>query len=100
MQKIAGSGAPNFEAIAFLEYASPKSFLKFAIFGDYDSNARSAGLKGQWLLASTTLEESDNKSLVGVAIVWEGSADSQAMGYATKTPSMIVVTQLPSYPVS
>lgn len=125
VKKIAGSGAPSFESIAFLEYAKPKTFLKFAIFGDYDSKARSAGLKGQWLLASTTIEECASKSLVGVAIVeifsikggkkgenpdwfdawkkvklenegvivWEGSADNQPIGYATKTPSIIVVTQ-------
>jgi uncharacterized protein (DUF1330 family) len=127
VQKIAGSDAPNFEAIAFLEYASPKSFLNFLLFKDHDSSARFAGLKGQWLLASTTLEESDDKGLVGVALVelfsikaakrredpdwfdtwkdvklenggtttWEGSADSQLMGSATKTPSKIVVTQFP-----
>ena len=127
VEKIAGSGAPNFQAIAFLEYASPKSVLKFAIFADYDSRARSAGLEGQWLLASTTLEERVEKSSSGVAmvevfsikavsknrnpdwydawkevklqtggvIVWEGSADSQLIGYAAKTPSMIAVTQFP-----
>ena len=127
VQKIIGSGAPNFDAIAFLEYASPKSFLKFALLGKYDSSARAAGLKGQWLLASTTVEEGDNKSLAGVAmveifsikalkksekpdwfnawkevkiknggaIVWEGCADTQPIGFATKTPSTISVTQFP-----
>ena len=127
IKKIAGSVAPNFQAIAFLEYASPKSFLKFALFGNHDSKARLAGLEGQWLLASTTLEESVEKNLSGVAmvevfsiksssnnrnpdwfdtwkevklknggkVIWEGSANSQLMGYATKTPSIIVVTQFP-----
>jgi uncharacterized protein (DUF1330 family) len=127
VKKIAGSDAPNFEAIAFLEYASPGAFLKFVVLGDYDSEARSAGLKGQWLLASSTIEESASKGLIGVAlveifsikggkkgvtpdwfdawkevklgnggvIVWEGSADSQPIGYAAKTPSIIVVTQFP-----
>ena len=54
---IAGSHPPEFSSIVFLEYASPRSFLKFVIQSKSDGKARSAGLEGQWLLASSTLEE-------------------------------------------
>lgn len=127
VKKLAGSDAPNFDAIAFLEYTSSKSFLKFATFGNYDAKARSAGLEGQWLLASTTINENLEKGSSGPAMVeifsikavgknrssnwlnawqdvkredggvmvWQASADSQLIGAATKTPSLIVVTQFP-----
>jgi hypothetical protein len=56
VQKMSSGIAPNFHAIAFLEYASPRAFLQFLTRGGSNSKARSAGLDGQWLIASTTLE--------------------------------------------
>jgi hypothetical protein len=48
---------PNFGAIGLLEYASPKAFLQANFKGKSNTKARAAGLKGQWLIASTTLEK-------------------------------------------
>lgn len=55
--QLVGSSDPVFESIALLEYASPLSFLGFALNPGEAPEARSAGLLGQWLVASTTLEE-------------------------------------------
>lgn len=44
-----------FDAIGLLEYASPKAFLQANFKGKSNTKARTAGLKGQWLIASTTL---------------------------------------------
>lgn len=52
---LEGEGAPEFQVIALLQYASPRNFVRFATAGNSDTAARSAGLLGQWLLASTTL---------------------------------------------
>ena len=56
-QKMNEGVAPNFHSIGLLEYASPKAFLQFITKGGSDVKARSAGLQGQWLIASTTLAE-------------------------------------------
>ncbi len=56
-EKMTAGPAPNFQAIAFLEYASPKAFLQANLKGKSNTIARKAGLKGQWLIASTTLIE-------------------------------------------
>jgi hypothetical protein len=42
---------------AQLDNASPKTFLKANLKGESNSKARSAGLNGQWLIASATLEK-------------------------------------------
>lgn len=46
-----------FDAIGLLEYASPKAFLQSNFKGKSNTKARVAGLKGQWLIASTTLSK-------------------------------------------
>lgn len=58
--QVVGSSEPVFDDIALLEYASPLAFLQAALaIGALEeaSAARSAGLLGQWLVASTSLEE-------------------------------------------
>jgi hypothetical protein len=55
--QVVGSADPVFETIALLEYASPSSFLTFAMSPGEAPEARTAGLLGQWLVASTTIEE-------------------------------------------
>jgi hypothetical protein len=50
---------PSFDAIGLLEYASPKAFLQANFKGKTNTKARAAGLKGQWLIASTTLAEGE-----------------------------------------
>lgn len=51
---------PSFDAIGLLEYASPKAFLQANFKGKTKTKARSAGLKGQWLIASRTLAEGES----------------------------------------
>jgi uncharacterized protein (DUF1330 family) len=60
--QLVGSSNPVFQSIALLEYASPLSFLSFALNPGEAPEARSAGLLGQWLVASTTLEEPEPSS--------------------------------------
>jgi hypothetical protein len=55
--QVVGVSEPLFETMALLEYASPQVFLGFAQQPGDAPEARSAGLLGQWLVASTTLEE-------------------------------------------
>ena len=55
--QIVGSSDPVFETVALLEYASPSSFVGFASSPGDAPRARGAGLHGQWLVASTSLEE-------------------------------------------
>ncbi|MFC2065045.1 hypothetical protein ACFLXB_08120 [Chloroflexota bacterium] len=57
LQKMSEGIAPSFHSIGLLEYASPKAFLQFLTKGGSNTKARAAGLQGQWLIASTTLEE-------------------------------------------
>jgi hypothetical protein len=52
----AGDDRPPFEAAALLQYASPRSFLRFVVRGGSDTAARKAGLAGQWLLAAQTVD--------------------------------------------
>lgn len=59
-QKVTNGIAPSFHAIALLEYASPKAFLQFVTKGGSNTKARAAGLYGQWLIASTTLEVNES----------------------------------------
>jgi hypothetical protein len=54
-QDIAEDKLLPFETIALLEYASPKAFMQANFKGKSNTKARIAGLKGQWLFASTTL---------------------------------------------
>ncbi len=56
---VTESMAPAFDAIGLLEYASPKAFVQANATGKSNTRARAAGLKGQWLIASTTLEEGE-----------------------------------------
>jgi len=55
-QDFTAGSAPSFHSIGFLEYASPKTFFQFVTQGGSNTKARGAGLYGQWLIASTTLE--------------------------------------------
>jgi hypothetical protein len=55
--QVVGSSEPVFDTLALLEYASPFAFFLFAATGGEAPEARSAGLLGQWLVASTSLEE-------------------------------------------
>ena len=55
--QIVGSSDPVFETVALLEYASPSAFIGFASSPGDAPQARSAGLRGQWLVASTSSEE-------------------------------------------
>jgi uncharacterized protein (DUF1330 family) len=58
--QVVGSSDPVFQSLALLEYASPPAFLQFALLTQdlqEATAARSAGLLGQWLVASTSLEE-------------------------------------------
>ncbi|NIR93925.1 MAG: hypothetical protein GWO08_09660 [Gammaproteobacteria bacterium] len=54
---------PFFDAIGLLEYASPKAFLQANFKGKTNTKARSAGLKGQWLIASRTLADGETPDL-------------------------------------
>ena len=56
-QQFIGNSEPTFEIVALLEYASPATFRQFARKPGDAGKARTAGLRGQWLLASTTVEE-------------------------------------------
>ena len=56
-QQFIGNSEPTFENVALLEYASPSTFRQFARKPGDSGKARTAGLRGQWLLASTTVEE-------------------------------------------
>ncbi len=55
--QVVGVSEPGFETLALLEYASPQSFLGIVTSPGEAPEARTAGLLGQWLIASTTLEE-------------------------------------------
>lgn len=55
--QVVGVSEPVFETIALLEYASPPVFLEFAKEPGDAPEARAAGLLGQWLVASTSIEE-------------------------------------------
>ena len=55
--QIVGSSDPVFETVALLEYASPSAFIGFARSPGEAPQARTAGLRGQWLVASTSTEE-------------------------------------------
>jgi uncharacterized protein (DUF1330 family) len=56
--QLEGTSDPPFEVAALLQYASPGAFISFATKGESENAARSAGLRGQWLLACTTLASS------------------------------------------
>ena len=56
-RQVVGTSDPRFATVALLEYASPSAFLGFARSGGDAPEARSAGLRGQWLVASTSLDE-------------------------------------------
>ncbi len=58
--QFVGNSDPVFETIALLEYAGPKTFTAFAKKPGDAPKARTAGLLGQWLIASTTLEEAQS----------------------------------------
>ena len=55
--QIVGSSDPVFENLALLEYASPSVFISFARSPGDAPQARTAGLLGQWLVASTSIDE-------------------------------------------
>jgi len=57
--QVVGSADPVFETVALLEYASPSAFIGFSRSGGEAPAARSAGLFGQWLVASTSIEEGE-----------------------------------------
>lgn len=60
---VVGVSDPSFQAFALAEYASPASFLAFSVDPGDNPDARSAGLLGQWLIPSTTLEEGDPSAI-------------------------------------
>ena len=68
--QVVGSSDPVFETIALLEYASPSSFLAVAGNPGEAPEARSAGLLGQWLVASTTIEEAAPSAAHGPREEW------------------------------
>ncbi len=56
--QILGESDPAFKVFALLEYSSPKDLLKLMTIVPRDaSEARSAGLYGQWNISSQTLDE-------------------------------------------
>ena len=55
--QVVGSSDPVFENMALLEYASPSAFIGFARSPGDAPQARTAGLLGQWLVASTSIDE-------------------------------------------
>jgi hypothetical protein len=85
--------SPSFDVVVFLEYAHPSTFLRFALRGGSRTDARRAGLSGQWLLASTThahtpdigspvlVELLDGPPWVEDGqIVWSGICDRRMIG--------------------
>ncbi len=60
--QVVGNSDPGFHAMALLEYASPEAFLGFSTDPGERPEARSAGLRGQWLVHSTTLTEGEPAS--------------------------------------
>ena len=57
--QVVGRSDPVFHSIGLLEYASPSAFLGFASKPGEAPEARTAGLRGQWLVASTTVVEQE-----------------------------------------
>jgi hypothetical protein len=57
-QKITVGNAPEIHSIALLEYASPRVFFQYLTKGASNLKAREAGLLGQWLISSSTLDQS------------------------------------------
>jgi hypothetical protein len=77
------STSSSFEVVVFLEYASPKNFTRFALRGGARTDARRAGLLGQWLLASTThahAHDAGSPVLVELPIAHLGSRMARSFG--------------------
>ena len=55
--QVVGSADPVFETVVLLEYASPSAFIGYVSSPGEAPGARAAGLRGQWLVASTSMEE-------------------------------------------
>ena len=79
--QVVGSSEPVFQSIALLEYASPMAFLAFAANPGDNPEARSAGLRGQWLVPSTTLAEGNGAEVIGTAP--DALADNATLAKAT-----------------
>ena len=101
-----GEGHPRFEVVALLEYATPQAFLKFAMKPGDSPQGRKAGLRGQWLIAATTLEENapgtgpflveltrGSRPEHETGVVWRGRLDKQLLGACEFDE--IVVRQFP-----
>ena len=118
--QLVGTSVPRFEVGALLEYASPRTFLKYATTGKADTKARTAGLLGQWLLACTTehSEEAPEGGVVllevlgkgdgswraswlksiesrGGRLVWSGRVDQHVLGDASPSIERVQVHWLP-----
>ena len=101
-----GTSDPEFEGAAFIEYADPNSFLLFGARGSGDApEARSAGLLGQWLLATTPLDEPDPAQIIAEAtppddgdLARSGLSDAQQEDVrAAATVAPIFVIELLGY---
>jgi hypothetical protein len=63
-KQLDGPKLPDFDTFLLLQYASPRTFLKFVFKGGSNTKARMAGLKGQWLLASNTIKSNETSSIL------------------------------------
>lgn len=99
------SDSPALDTIAALQYASPRTFLRFVFRGGSDTKSRKAGLLGQWLLASSTncyASAAEGPVLVelldgepwgaGGRVVWSGSCDARVIGTGPQVTRAIVTT--------
>ena len=121
--ELIGRSEPRLEMVGLLEYASPRAFLAFAISGRSDTQARAAGLAGQWLLACTTEERTEDRNAdsEGLALVelagdgetawwtrwrdaierrggclmWSGRVDQHVIGTALRPVKRVVLHAFP-----
>ncbi len=70
--QIIGESDPTFEMFGLLEYASPKNLLQLMTDPGDSSDARSAGLYGQWNISTKTVAES---GLTAISVPQENLPD-------------------------
>jgi uncharacterized protein (DUF1330 family) len=75
--QVIGDGGEGFHVAALMEYPSRKVFVEIATSSEVSAIGvhRSAGLEGQWLLATTTREESKEADEVGRRAASQGRAE-------------------------
>ncbi len=110
-------------SIVLLQYANPLSLFRFGLTPSVRTDARKAGLEGQWLLASTTLSyqpapaggialfeimgasmdasafhqgREQARQLVGAQPIWHGRCDSHILGSSTPPIAQAFATWFPS----